>query len=146
MLSDVSVYKSVADGPDFYGDFETFTMSLAVTPPEAVGYRHKAESTVALFTSSLPEDRAEVQWRLSTPVSTLLLALAAMRLNRSRPREGKYARLPMAIGLYAIYFNLLGVNRTWVEQGSVLSLWWVPLGLALLIGAAYLPWRLALSK
>ncbi len=79
------------------------------------------------------------QWRMSTPISALLLALAAIPLSRSRPRQGRYAKMLLAIGIYAIYFNLLDVSRSWVEQGSLSFIWWVPGALALLVARLYLP-------
>ena len=39
-----------------------------------------------------------------------------LRLGDSKPREGRYTRIPIAIGVYAVYYNLLGVSRTWVEH------------------------------
>jgi len=76
---------------------------------------------------------------MSTPVSALLLALAAIPLSRSRPRQGRYAKMLLALGIYAIYFNLLDVSRSWVEQGSLRYIWWVPGLLGLIVAALYFP-------
>ena len=89
-----------------------------------------------LHGSSNPDDRAELQWRLSTPLSTFLLTLAGLALVDQRPRQGRFARLPAAIGVYAVYYNLLGLARTWVEQDIVPHLWWAPALLALGIAFA----------
>ena len=59
-----------------------------------------------------------------------------MPLSRTAPRQGKYAKLFVAILIYVIYSNLLGMSQTWVEQGTVpgmLGLWWVHAVLAALI-------------
>jgi hypothetical protein len=45
----------------------------------------------------------------------------------------------LALGIYAIYFNLLDVSRSWVEQGSSSQIWWVPGLLSLLVAALYFP-------
>ena len=97
--------------------------------------------TVELFGSPDPNERAELQWRLSTPVSTLLLALLAIPLSRSKPRAGRYGKLLLALGLYVLYFNLLGMARTWVEQQTLASIWWVPGLLAGITISALTPWR-----
>jgi lipopolysaccharide export system permease protein len=97
--------------------------------------------TAELFGTTDPNERAELQWRLSTPVSTLLLALLAIPLSRSKPRAGRYGKLLLALGLYVLYFNLLGMARTWVEQQSLASIWWVPGLLAGITIAALTPWR-----
>jgi len=49
------------------------------------GYRRKAASTIDLSQSDATKDIAEYQWRLSTPLATLVLALLAVPLSRSAP-------------------------------------------------------------
>jgi lipopolysaccharide export system permease protein len=56
-----------------------------------------AKTTRELLRSSAPVDRAELQWRLSVPISVVVLAILAVPLTRSSPREGRNARL--GIGL-----------------------------------------------
>lgn len=87
-----------------------------------------AKSTLELLGSRSLADRAELQWRLSLPLSLLVLALLAVPLSRTSPREGRYARLGMALFIYLIYTNLLSIARVWVERGIVdatVGLWWV---------------------
>jgi lipopolysaccharide export system permease protein len=72
-----------------------------------------------LAASSAPEDQAELQWRLSMPVSALLLALMALPLSHTSPRQGKYAKLFVAILLYTAYRGLLGVAETWIADGML---------------------------
>jgi lipopolysaccharide export system permease protein len=70
---------------------------------------------------------AELQWRLSTPLSTVLLSLLAIPLSRTVPRRGKYAKILTATILYAAYYNLCLAAKTWVERGAVPSvpgIWW----------------------
>ena len=60
-------------------------------------------------------------------------------MSRSRPRQGRYAKMLLALVIYAVYFNLLDVSRSWVEQGSASHIWWVPGLLALLVVGMYVP-------
>lgn len=72
--------------------------------------------------------RAELQWRLSIPLATLLLAVLALPLSYTSPRKGRYAVLALAILLYLIYSNLLGIGESWFTHGKSpewLGLWWV---------------------
>jgi lipopolysaccharide export system permease protein len=72
--------------------------------------------------------RAELQWRLSIPLATLFLAVLALPLSYTSPRKGRYAVLALAILLYLIYSNLLGVGESWFRHGKSpewLGLWWV---------------------
>lgn len=105
-------------------------------PEVSIGYKRKAESTPALLESSNPEDIAEVQWRLSRPLATLLLALIAIPLSRSSPRQGKNERVFMAALIFAVYYNLSGVAQTWVEQGlldEIPGVWWLHLLMAVVV-------------
>jgi lipopolysaccharide export system permease protein len=145
-LTDARLFKKVQNGTDFSAQFGKFTIWLSAETPKPPGYRVKSASTIALQYSSEPTDRAEFQWRLSTPVSALLLALAAIPLSRSRPRQGRYAKMLLALGIYAVYFNLLDVARSWVEQGSSSYIWWVPGLLSLVVAGLYAPAMLKKRK
>ena len=112
-------------------------------PPNTLRkYRRKAASSASLMRSDRLEDIAELQWRLTTPLSTLLLALIGVPLSRTNPRKGKYARVGLAVVIFAVYYNIFVVAKTWVEKGQVPpfpGIWWVPalLGSFLLV----LLWR-----
>jgi len=138
-LIDAQVFKKVKDGADLSAKFGSFTLWLPVQTPQEPGYKVKSASISTLERSPLPQERAEFQWRLSTPLSALLLALAAIPLSRSRPRQGRYAKILLALGIYAVYFNLLNVSRSWVEQGSSEFIWWVPGLLGLVVVGLYFP-------
>ncbi|MCB0074943.1 MAG: LptF/LptG family permease, partial [Caldilineaceae bacterium] len=73
---------------------------------------------------------AELQWRVSMPLSVILLALLAVFLSRTNPRQGRYAKFFIGILIYVIYSNLLGVAKSWVERGTIqplVGIWWVHL-------------------
>jgi lipopolysaccharide export system permease protein len=94
----------------------------------SVGYKRKAERTVTLASSTQPKEIAEFQWRLSTPLTTILLALLAVPLSRMPARQSRHTKVIAAIAVYAVLFNLASVARTWVEQervGAFPGIWWV---------------------
>jgi lipopolysaccharide export system permease protein len=102
-------------------------------PPE---YSSVAASTTHLVQSSSARDVAELQWRLSTPLSTLLLGLLGIPLSRGRPRQNKYENFGTAILIYSTYYLLCTSARTWVQHGVVSGfpgIWWAPAMLALLL-------------
>ena len=89
----------------------------------------EATATRRLMASSDPWDIAELQWRLSMPLSVVVLVLLAVPLTRSGPRQGRYGRLVLAVLLFVIYYNLLGTAKAWVGKGALppeIGLWWVP--------------------
>lgn len=94
-----------------------------------------AKPTLDLVRSAALADRAELHWRAGFPLSLFVLALLAVPLSRTSPREGRYARLGIALFVYLIYTNLLSLGRIWVERGVVadeVGLWWVHAVVALL--------------
>ena len=88
----------------------------------------RAMSTRALLSSSSAEEVAELHWRIGIPLATLVLAIFAVPLSRSQPRQGRYGRLAIGLLVFIIYFNLLSAGKAWIEQGDVppaVGLWWV---------------------
>lgn len=132
-LEQASIFRQDTEGRDVSGQFGKLTIYLPTRIPASIAHRSKAKQTLTLRESVYPKDAAELQWRLSTPVSTLLLALLALRMGHVAPRAGRLARLPLALGVYAVYYNLTGIARSWVEQQTLTTLWWAPLLLALFL-------------
>lgn len=140
ILSNTDIFRKAEDGSSYMGKLNTFTIWLKVQAPESLGYDPKAEPTGTLSRAADPEGRAEFQWRLSTPVSTLLLAALAVPLSRSRSRQGRFARVLLAFLVYASYFGMLALSRTWVEQQVYQTIWWAPALLASFVACLYMPW------
>lgn len=96
-----------------------------------VDYRRKAAATRTLWESDQPRDIAELQWRMSRPLATVLLALVAVTFIRISPHQDKTdPAYIIAAVVFAIYYNLSGLAKTWVEQsvvGSIPGVWWLDL-------------------
>ncbi|HEY6643440.1 LPS export ABC transporter permease LptF [Povalibacter sp.] len=98
------------------------------------------KSTADLLASSDLDDVAELQWRIATPVSALVLMALAVPLARLRPRQGRFGKMGIAILVYFIYQQSLVAARTWLESGVMpqfLGLWWVH-AIALVVAAGLL--------
>jgi lipopolysaccharide export system permease protein len=108
--------------------------------PKKVSLDHRAEfiPTSQLWrqaNAQHPRMAAEWQWRLSMPLSVLILTVLAVPLSQANPRQGKLAHLLPAILIYIIYANMMFVCRNWIEQGQLplwLGLWWLH-GLLILV-------------
>lgn len=137
-LENVRIYRFDKSQPTQNQTLQAMQLTVDLTN-STIGpsvYSAVAASTAHLIGSSLPADVAERQWRFSTGISTLLLALLGAILSRSRPRQSRYARFGPAILAYSVYYLLCTTARTWVEHGDVGTfpgLWWVPTLLALSI-------------
>ena len=84
--------------------------------------------TADLLLSADVEENAELHWRLGIPLATLILAVLAVPLSRTQPRQGRYGRIAVGLLVFIIYFNLLSAGKAWLENGTVapaIGLWWV---------------------
>jgi len=81
--------------------------------------------------------KAELQWRLSYVLTTLLLPLLGVALSRwFAAGDQRYMPLFFAILIYFVYSNLLGISKTLLIRGKMplsLGLWWVHALLLLVI-------------
>jgi lipopolysaccharide export system permease protein len=103
---------------------------IPIRPKEAKEFKAAVagKPTLALLASTLPADRAELQWRISLPLSLVVLGVLAVPLSRSSPREGRYARLGIGLLIYIVYANMMSIASVWVQKGVVsewLGMWWV---------------------
>jgi lipopolysaccharide export system permease protein len=103
---------------------------IPVVVPEAGSGRLVPERrrTADLLGSGDLSDVAELQRRVSMPLMVLVLALIAVPLSSLRPREGRYARVAIAILLYFVYSNLISAAQVWIEKGRLppaVGTWWV---------------------
>lgn len=93
-----------------------------------------------------PEAAAEVQWRLTMPVATLILALMAIPLSQVKPRKGRYAKLLPSILVYIVYADLIFVMQAAVQKSQMPpfpGMWWVHgfmLLIALILLSFYIGW------
>jgi len=104
----------------------------------------RAMLTADLLKANSADARAELHWRVGIPLATVVLAILAVPLSRSQPRQGRYGRLAIGLLVFIIYFNLLSAGKAWLEQGVVpawVGLWWVH---GIMLFAAF--WLLALHN
>jgi len=97
----------------------------------------KIRSTWSLLGDKNPLAQSELHWRIAMPIFTLILAIIALPLARSEPRQTRYGRLIVAFLSYLVGMNLLLISADYLGKGNIphwLGLWWlhIPmLGLAL---------------
>lgn len=87
-----------------------------------------SKSMTELWGSDIPAEQAELQWRFTLPIATIIVAIMALPLSQTDPRSGRYSKLAAALVLYLVYSNLLGIGKTWILQEKVpvwIGTWWV---------------------
>jgi lipopolysaccharide export system permease protein len=124
------------------------TVRLRSMETEPVFPKRDATPTAALLDATEPRDIAELQWRVSMPLSSVLLTLMAFSLSATVARQGRFTNVTAAVLIYIMYSNLLGVARTWLQRGDVppvVGMWWVHLLLLVLVVALAF-WKGALRR
>lgn len=121
--------------------FESYERLLVENAPPTGLYYHRTMPTKMLWQNPSRSNWAELQWRLSLPLSAPLLALLAVPLSRVNPRTGRLLSLFVAILLCILYYNLLTLSKRWVASGVLspwIGVWWVHL--LLLMGSLICFW------
>ncbi|MGD8617534.1 MAG: LPS export ABC transporter permease LptF [Gammaproteobacteria bacterium] len=128
VLSDGYRYDGVPGRADYaILRYRQYAMKLQA-PAARPAKKWDAVPTLELWRDADPQAAAELQTRLSRPVSVLVLALVAVPLARFRPGLSRYYPLWLGVMVFTVYFNLLNVGQLWVAQQRVpvgLGLWWV---------------------
>ncbi|MDO6562711.1 LPS export ABC transporter permease LptF [Amphritea sp. 1_MG-2023] len=96
-------------------------------------------------------EQAQLHWRLSLPMLTLIVALLAVPLSKTNPRQGRYAKLIPSILLYMSYLLILTNVRKYIERdgGEIILLWLVHVlyfGLAMVLLSVDGSWKKLFSR
>lgn len=73
--------------------------------------------TLALARTDSNESRAELAWRLASPVMALVLMMLSLPLARQNPREARYGRLLLAVLAFFVYYNLMALCNGQISKG-----------------------------
>ncbi|MCC8996809.1 MAG: LPS export ABC transporter permease LptF [Nitrosomonas sp.] len=96
---------------------------------KVINYKRQAASINQLWVANTSPEIAELQWRLSRPIATILLALMAATFIKASTRLDNSNKIYFtAAVVFAIYYNLSGAAQIWVEHGMIKSfpgVWWL---------------------
>ena len=121
MLFENGHHYVVTEGESEYQIIDYDEYGVLVPAPKDRSYplRVQALTTKELWNSDDPAHKAELDWRISLPVATLIIVMMALPLSQTTPRGGRYSKLALGILLYLVYSNLLGVGMAWISKGIV---------------------------
>lgn len=128
VLQNGSRYIGEGNGLDYtITDFETYSIRLDQKQDDP---RNKlsAVSTAELMAQGDNFAAAELQWRLSFPLATIMLALLGAAMSLGHGRETRHMNIILALLIFFIYRNLLAIARSLVKAGEIdsfIGLWWV---------------------
>ncbi|VAW49577.1 Lipopolysaccharide export system permease protein LptF [hydrothermal vent metagenome] len=106
---------------------ELLIPELSVKPPRPAKYE---VATATLWGSDDLQHQALLQWRLVTPFGILVLGLIGLKMSKTGPREGRFAKIFLALVLYIVYNQFLVMGRDGIANGTWsnwIGLWPIPL-------------------
>jgi lipopolysaccharide export system permease protein len=139
-------YQGMPGQADFQTmEFERYSMRVTTQAQDAGANRAvDAMSTMALLELHDRYAMAELLWRISAPLTCLILILLAIPLGFVNPRAGSSTNLIIAVLIFFTYNNFVKLLEASVKQGrlSFAMSWW-PLHLVAALAVVLLfLWRL----
>ena len=109
-------------------EFQSFVQEI--DNPAIESEKLKLASTPTLDLNELSKGRAEFHWRMGLPIFCFVSGFLALGLSKTKPRQGRYAKVvPAAIFIFSYYLLLLFNHNAIAEDSmpSYLGLWLVHL-------------------
>jgi lipopolysaccharide export system permease protein len=120
VLQDGRRYEGTAGSADFRtAEFERLGRRIEPAEVRALPASLKALPTDVLALADGAPERAELFWRISVPISALLLVLLAIPLAYVNPRMGRSLNLFTALFMYMLYSNCLNIMQSMIAQGRL---------------------------
>ncbi len=136
-----SVYLRLKDGTRYHGfpgdsnkkilNFDLYDLKIidgGVKKPKDTAVKIESKDTTTLFDSSELKEISELQWRLSQPLSVLILSIFGILLGKASPRGGKNLGVLLGVVVFILYNNALLVAKSSLEQGTTVSYCWALVG------------------
>jgi lipopolysaccharide export system permease protein len=120
------------DSADTLVSFNQFTVLPKTKEVVPQSFKRKAASTYYLASSTERNDVAEFQWRATSAFKAFFLAIIAILLAKTSPRQGRYGKLIVGVLFFFIVHAGSLIMKTWMEQGAlslIPGMWSIVIGL-----------------
>jgi len=144
-----SIYLQLKDGTRYEGlpgseninilNFEKYDLEIVsgdVQKSISSFSEIEEKNTIDLLREGGPKANAEIQWRISQPISVLILSIFGVFLGKSSPRTGKGINLIIGVVIFMLYNNALLVAKNAIESGQLsplIGMWSIHLLLLLIL-------------
>jgi len=138
-----SIYLRLKDGVRYQGipsnenikilNFDLYDLEIVSGELKnlvAVYTKIEGKSTLDLIKEGSRYSNAELQWRLSQPITVLILSIIGVFLGKASPRSGKGVNLLIGVIVFMLYNNALLIAKSAVELSQIepiIGLWVVHL-------------------
>lgn len=110
--------------------FERFEGYLPQIKAKPLSKKRLEFSSYSLWESEDREQQALLQWRIIVPFSIIVLGLLGLKMSKTKPREGRFSKIFLALILYVMFNQMLVANKGMLEDGDIpmiIGLWVMPL-------------------
>ena len=113
-------YEVVPGTPEFRVlKYDRYAIRMETKEARGIEKTPRNTSTIDLLERNLPAYRGELFWRLSVPISAIVLALLAIPLSFVNPRAGRSANMLLALFTYLLYNNLMTIGQAWIAGSRI---------------------------
>jgi lipopolysaccharide export system permease protein len=100
--------------------FERYGVRVGADNASARSYAPATSiSTLDLVKAPTPKYLGELSWRIGLVLAAVNFVLIGIAASGMNPRAGRIANLGFAFLTFVVYFNLLILGKSWVEQSQV---------------------------
>lgn len=126
-------------------EFERYWMRLDPVAVEGRGLNLRQLSIAELRQEGSDRAQGELLWRVTLPISLVLLAALALPLSFMNARANRSYGFVIALLLFVVYYNLMSMTQAWVAQGKLD--FWVALALphVVMLAAVVIFFRMRMS-
>lgn len=100
-------------------NFESHGIAVQTNLASAPNLQLKHQDIKTVLAQRTPEAMGEVLWRVSLPLSALVLALLAIPLAFVNPRGGQSVNQLFALLIYLTYSNAVSITQSLVVNGTI---------------------------
>jgi lipopolysaccharide export system permease protein len=124
-------YQGLEKGQDLIvNKFEQFKAYLPEIEIKPLTKKRFETSSYELWQAEDTKQQAMLQWRIILPFSIIVLGLLGLKMSKTKPREGRFTKIFIALVLYLIFNQLLVTNKEMLVTGEIpiyMGLWTVPI-------------------
>jgi lipopolysaccharide export system permease protein len=141
-------YEGIPNTKEFSTtEFDQYGILTAQQPVKPYIESVDSKKLFDVIKSNTLGDRLELQWRVASPISCILLVFLAIPLSFTNPRAGRSLNIIFAVLIFIIYNNLLAIMNTLItlKKVSVTIGFW-PIHLIFLFLAIYFTYRRSINQ
>ena len=119
VLRDGTRYEGEIGSPQ-YREIVFEELGQRIDPPGIARVTNDVRAfTTGVLSTTDAVQAAELHWRISLPILTIIGAFIALGMARVKPREGRFAKVLPGIGMFVAYYLLVVSTKNLIQEGAL---------------------------